>query len=110
MSIAEYSTLPGGDTSDRWTRQATIEPPGRRLTGTQHEVLRALGTLCPDPGQEASLQQIVDATALKGGAAIQALQGLERRQCAIGHEAGQWWSLSWNGRDRVRALDAALTV
>ncbi len=74
--------------------------PGRRLTGAQERVLAALAELCWEPGSEASLAELARVTGLAPGAAKQALQGLERRRCAEGHDDGRLWSLLWTGRER----------
>ena len=81
-------------------------PPGRPLTSAQRRVLPVLVELCPQPGDEAAFRQIADQAALRPGAAMQALQGLERRRCAEGHDDGRSWALTWDGRDRARGLAA----
>jgi DNA-binding IclR family transcriptional regulator len=75
--------------------------PGRQLTGTQQRVLAALAELCWEPGSETTLAEVVRVTGLAPGAAKQALQGLERRRCAEGHDNGGAWLLLWSGRDRI---------
>jgi DNA-binding IclR family transcriptional regulator len=79
--------------------------PGRQLTGAQQRVLAALVDLCWEPGSETTLAEVVRVTGLAPGAAKQALQGLERRRCAEGHDEGGAWSLLWTGRDRSGRFD-----
>ena len=79
----------------------------RPLSLAQKRALVALVRACPDMGDEADAGVVARVSGLKANAAVLALDGLVRRQLAVGHTEPAAWSPTMSGRGMAKYVRAA---
>ena len=79
----------------------------RPLSLAQKRALVALVRACPEMGGEADAATVARVSGLKPNAAVLALDGLVRRQLAVGHTDPAAWSPTMSGRGMAKYVRAS---